>query len=456
MISENHERVYPMIPKLRRKFISITAVALFAMILLVMVAINCIFIYQSNKMLDSRLALIMGEELSHMENQVLPFNFPFSEKEMPNGEPPHDKQQPGEKPWEIDTSQRPLFSQFDKRLRIESNGCLLLLNQDGSLKEIHQQTAEEYSEEELLSIAAAICQGDKECGWHQYFKYYMVSRTTEQGEPEIAIALINASSDLYSIFSMLIISATIGLLSFLLVLLIIVFASGRAVKPIAESYTRQKQFVTDAGHELKTPLTVISANNELARMIYGESEWFDSIDNQVTKMNSLVRSLITLAKMDEEEAPVFAAFNLSDAVYDTAKSFENLIHAGGRLITFDIVDDIFYCGDESKLRQVVSILMDNAAKYCDEKGKIAVRLLIDKQIKMQVINDFSSAAACDFSQVFERFYRADKARTSDRSYGLGLSIAKSIVELHKGEIQAKVIEHDRVMFEVTLNRSLKK
>ena len=188
-------------------------------------------------------------------------------------------------------------------------------------------------------------------------------------------------------------------------------------------------------------------------MIYGDSEWFDSIDRQVGKMNHLVRSMITLAKMDEERKEVFAAFNLSDAVYDTAMSFEGLLHSQGKLITFDIQEKLQYTGDESKIRQVVSILLDNAAKYCDEKGKVAVRLSSGgRQIRLQIINDYKNASDCDFTQVFERFYRADKARTSDGSYGLGLSIAKSIVELHKGEIRAKVLEHDRVMFEVILTQ----
>lgn len=185
-------------------------------------------------------------------------------------------------------------------------------------------------------------------------------------------------------------------------------------------------------------------------MLYGESEWFDSIDKQISRMNILVQNLITLAKMDEEQSPVFSRFNFSDAVYDTAKSFENLIHSQNRIVTFDISDNITCQGDESRLRQVISILMDNAAKYCDEKGKIAVRLKSDRQIHLQVINDCRTAADCDFDKVFERFYRADKARTPDGSYGLGLSIAKSIVELHKGNIRARLLEHNRVMFEVIL------
>jgi len=438
-----------MIPKLRRKFISITAAALFVIILLVIAAINGVFILHSSRTLNSRLDWIMnGSEPGNIQQDA--GNHPHRD------EPPS---QPGALDARAENAHRfpdnpeNLFRPFDMKLLIRSDGCLLYLNPDGSLKEIRQDAAGHYSEDELREIASNLYQRGRESGWYQYFKFRMETRTFPDGESEIRIGLINASSDLYSIFTMLLISLSIGAISFLLVLLSVIFSSGRAVKPIEESYARQKAFVTDASHELKTPLTVISASNELSRMIYGDSEWFDSIDSQVTKMNSLIRSLITLARMDEEEKPVFVPFNLSDAVYDTAKSFENLIHAAGKLVTFDIADDIFFQGDESKLRQVVSILMDNAAKYCDENGKIAVRLLEDRQIRLQVINDYSAAAECDLSRVFERFYRADKARTPDGSYGLGLSIAKSIVELHRGEIQAKVLEHNRFLFEVVLNRT---
>lgn len=433
-----------MIRKLQKKFISITAAALFAMILIVMVTINCLFILQSNRMLDSRLELIMGEQ----DNGFQKTDGREREPAAPSDAP---KQPPGQSPEQSPPSVSfDIMPRFEDRLRIRSDGCLIHLNEDGSIRDIIQGDAENYSEEELNDIVSDILAEEGEHGWCQYFKYAMKRHPLADGSSETVIGLINASSSLYSIFTMLLISGVIGILSFLLVLLIIILASKRAVKPIAESYLKQKQFVTDAGHELKTPLTVISANNELLRMIYGDSEWFDSIDKQVAKMNSLVCSLITLAKMDEEQKPVFAPFNLSDAVFDTAKSFENLIHSRGKLITFDIAEDISYLGDESKLRQVVSILMDNAVKYCDEGGKIAVSLKSGKQLRLRVINDCASADECELDKVFERFYRADRARISDGSYGLGLSIAKSIVELHKGEIHARALEHNRVMFEVVL------
>ena len=449
-----------MIPKLRKKFISITAAALFAMILLVVGSINCIFIFQNTRLLSSHLDLLLQVYGNDSVRGAVGNSPDLSDgfRNLPpeggrDGLTPH--RMPDMTPDRGINTDRDfrLLPRFEYGLRVRTDGCVLLLNENGSILSIRQDAAENYSASELESVVSDIFSRGRTEGWHQYYRFRLVTLKTPEGKTEIQMGLVNASSTLYAIFTMLSVSAIIGALSFLLVLVVIIIASGRAVRPIAESYVKQKQFVTDAGHELKTPLTVISANNELARMIYGDSEWFDSIDKQVGKMNGLVRSLIALAKMDEEQKPMFTSFNLSDAVYDTAKSFENLIHTKGRILTLDIVDDILYLGDESKLRQVVSILMDNAVKYCSEQGKIAVRLISDKSVILQVTNDCAAPENFDPEKVFERFYRADKARTSDGGYGLGLSIAKSITLIHKGEIRAKVLNHDRVQFEVVLPKS---
>lgn len=437
------ERIPIMIPKLRRKFISITAAALFVVILLLIAAINFVFVFQTSRSLDFRLSHVMNAAAPEAPP---PANNSFHADEIPNAAPPGFHDDLHRFPDGITDFSRP----FDMKLQIRFDGCLIYLNMDGTIRELRQDAAEHYTQNELEDIVAAILQSGKESGWIEYFKFQLENHTAPGGTAEIKIGLINASSDLYSIRNVLIISVIIGVLSFLLVLVIIILASRKAVKPMEESYLRQKQFVTDAGHELKTPLTVISANNELAKMIYGNSEWFDSIDSQVTKMNRLIGSLIDLARMDEEQTPIFAPFNISDAVYDTAKSFEHLIHAKGLGMALEIEENIIYSGDESKIRQTLSILMDNAAKYCDKNGEIAVIFHAGKQIRLQVINDYS-AADCDFSKVFERFYRADKARTPDGSYGLGLSIAKSIVDLHRGKIHTAIPEHGKLMFEVILN-----
>ncbi len=427
-----------MIRQLQRKFVSITASALFFIILLVTVTINALFFYQTNRMLESRLAQIM-------EWQSGPIPKPASQKQppTPRGEQA-DTLLPIPRPGNEGSN-----TLLAKQLDIRPDGCLIYLNADGSIQEIRQEGARLYTAEELSWIIADIWAEEKESGWYQYYKFHKESKNSGK----TVIGLLNASASLYSVFTVVLISAVIGLSCFLLVLLIVILASRRAVEPMAESYLRQKQFVTDAGHELKTPLTVISANNELLRMLYGDNEWSDGIDRQVTKMSSLVQSLIALAKMDEEQKPAFASFNLSDAVCDTAMSFENLICSREKSVTFDIAEDIFYTGDESRLRQLVSILMDNAAKYCDKRGVISVCLKADRLIRLQVINDYQAVDSCDLDQVFQRFYRADKARTPNGSYGLGLSIAKSIVELHKGTIHAKALNHNKILFEVLLHRT---
>lgn len=442
-----------MIKKLQRKFISITAAALFTVILLVLAAVNGAFFIQSNRHLDQRLDRIMGKYLGTGLHADGPPPVPQTPANPETDLPPQTPANPEtDLPLQTPAGPNPNGAAGIRtdHLLIRDDGCVIFLNENGSIQEILQDPADSYSSEELSAVVTALLEKKRPQGWCRYFKFRIYSFTEPDGTGKTIVGLINASSDLYAVFTMLLISGIIGILSFLLVLLIILLASGRAVKPLAESYTKQKQFVTDAGHELKTPLTVISANNELARMTCGDNEWFDTIDRQVNKMNSLVRSLITLAKMDEEQKPVFAPFDLGDAVYDTAASFRGLCASQGKRLVLEITEKIQYHGDESRLRQVVSILMDNAVKYCDPGGKITVKLTRGRQIRLQVINDFSDTDHFRFDKVFERFYRSDKARASDGSYGLGLSIARASVELHGGRLRAKAPERGQIMFEMIL------
>lgn len=432
-----------MIGKLRKKFIAITAAALFLMIFLVIAAINCLFFLQIDQQLNAQLELLWNRQASSS-------GLPHPMNDMV--QPPEDTARPidGSAPPPEKREPKTFFPLPENRLRLFSEGCVILLDGSGSITELRQDIPENYSEEELTEIAAALYQKGQDSGWHQYFKFRMGAHPAAGESSGTVICLVNASAGLYALFILLLISSGIGALSFLAVLFTVILASGRAVKPVAESYSRQKQFVTDAGHELKTPLTVISANNELARMTCGGSEWLDSIDRQVEKLNRLVENLITLAKADEEQKPLFSAFSLSDAVCDTAGVFEAPANAGNRRLDFQIAENISYYGDESRLRRVVSILMDNAVKYCDEGGTITVRLTADRQIRLQIWNDFTDAEHCETEKMFQRFYRADPARTSDGGFGLGLSIAKADVEAHRGSIRASMSGKGRMLLEVTL------
>ncbi|MDE7354386.1 MAG: HAMP domain-containing histidine kinase [Acetatifactor sp.] len=435
-----------MIRKLRKKFILTAAGALFAVIVLVMAAVNCVFFFQTRGLLDSRLDQIInsGFQTFADSKQETPPN-------LPDGRPPDESLPPGQaSPGQEPPESKGLFRllpRLEDHLRLRPEGYLIRLDPQGAVTDILQKGPETYSQSELAHIASTLLEKKKDQGWHQYFRFRIVSG--EDTGP-ICIALVNASSELYSILAMLLISSAMGALSFLLALLIIILASGRAVKPMAESYLRQRQFITDAGHELKTPLTVISADNELARMLFGDSEWFDGIDKQTARMSRLVQDMITLAKMEEEQRPVFSSFDLSEAVYDTAKSFEGLIRSRGKHLTLDIAPDIVCTGDESSLRRIVSILLDNAAKYCADEGTISVNLSARRQIRLQVVNDLRPGDTCDPGQMFDRFYRADKARASDGSCGLGLSIARSLAQPHKGTLRARIQDDRTILLELKL------
>ncbi len=446
-----------MIPKLRKKFILIAAASLFAVILTVAFSIDLIFFLQSRDLLSGQLTVLMGQygADSSAGEGTEPADVPppADESAVPETgtkrrQPPRFPEEDGFSPGENHPFS--LFPRFEDNLRVRVDGCVAVLDQNGEILQIRQDGSNSYSEEELEDLILTVSRKKASEGWCGYYRYRKQTDQTGEGEPVTVLALVNASSVLYSVFTVLFVSVLIGLLGFLAALLLIIFASGRAVRPIAESYEKQKQFVTDAGHELKTPLTVISADNQLARITFGDSEWFDGIDRQVERMNALVRSLIQLARMDEEQKPVFSVFSFSDAVYDTAKAFEHPILAKHRRLTLEIQENITCHGDESALRQLVSILMDNALKYSAEEGEIAVRLTADKAVRLQVTNDCASVEGFNPERVFERFYRADKARTSDGSYGLGLSIAQSIARLHRGEIRAEISGQNKVRFELTL------
>ena len=422
-----------MLKKLQRNFIKIAALALLSVILIVIASINGIFLYQCNRLLDNKLEDML---IRHTGNQ--------SESKQPEKKSNIPEQKP-----KTTTSPFDILPLLHKNMQSSSACCVVILDKDYQIQSIRRNMEDSYEEEDLETYLAAIRETRKTHGWYQVFKYRLRTDTEPDGTERICVAFINASPSLYSIASLLVISLIIGLATFLIILMLIIMASRRAIQPLAESYQKQHQFITDAGHELKTPLTVISAHNELARMTYGDSEWFDGIDRQVQRMNKLIRELITLAKMDEQQKIDFEPFNLSDALYDVMLPFKQVLASHNKTLTYNITDDITLTGNESSIRELISILIDNAGKYCAEQGTVHVELhTLNNKIRLNITNDFPDAENCDFSSIFDRFYRADKSRKSDGSYGLGLSIAKNIVEVHHGTITAKAAGATKVVFEV--------
>ena len=217
-------------------------------------------------------------------------------------------------------------------------------------------------------------------------------------------------------------------------LLLIVLFSKRAVKPIVEAYERQRQFVTEASHELKTPITIISANNELLQLEYGDNESTDAIEHQVKRLSSMVKNMVSLSRLDEAESIECAECNLSDCVTEQIELYRNALIAGGRTLEADIADGIIVSGNVDLLAQLTSILLDNAIKYAATYTKVS--LTRDKGVTLTVRNDAKGLSDGDKSRCFERFYRDVDVTKNIEGSGIGLAIAKQITTLHKGSIAA--------------------
>lgn len=246
------------------------------------------------------------------------------------------------------------------------------------------------------------------------------------------------------------ISASVPLL--LLMTLLSVILSYFVVKPAAEAFQKQKQFVSDAGHELKTPLAVINVNAAVLESEIGSNKYMDCIKEEAGRMNGLIRQMLDVACIEDEDRSVEKKrFSLSEVVYQATLPFESAAFERNIRYEVQIQEGCFFTGDPDRIRQVMAILLDNAFKYGQEGGEVSVRLHRDgHRAVIEVYNTGCGIAKEDMPHIFERFYRCDKARAGNGSYGLGLAIAQSIVQSCKGTITAESQENAWTRFRVTL------
>ena len=237
------------------------------------------------------------------------------------------------------------------------------------------------------------------------------------------------------------------------VYLIVTLLSRRAIDPVVKASEKQKQFITDASHELKTPITVIATSLKVLEMETGENKWIDKSLAQTEKLRDLVNSLVSLSRLDEEQSPLkMAEFSISEAISETAESFRDYAEANGHELQLEIAPELTYTGDEYAIRQLVSILLENARKYADEQTYI--KLSLEKNKKGPVIRTVNPCAGLTQQQaerLFDRFYRVDASRSSG-GFGIGLSLARSIAEGHKGSIRATCREDGEIEFMVQLGK----
>lgn len=333
-------------------------------------------------------------------------------------------------------------------LPFESRYFSVLLSVDGQVIMVDTGRIAAVDESSAVDMAQKVWQTGKEQGFFSVYRFIQYEET--EG---MRIIFLDCSRSLSTFQTFLWASIGISVLGLLAVSALILFFSGRIIQPIVESYEKQKQFITDAGHELRTPITIIDADTEVLKLETGENEWLADIQTQTRRLTALTKDLVYLSRMEEDrrQSPQLE-FSLSDLAEETAQSFQSRALVQNKKFDLFIMPMLSYTGDESALRQLISILLDNALKYSPEGGWIVFRM--EKQGKMillQVENSTKEALPENLNRLFERFYRADPSRNSrSGGYGLGLSIAQAIVGVHKGKMTASRGKGDSLCISIFL------
>ena len=283
---------------------------------------------------------------------------------------------------------------------------------------------------------------------------YLYQVTDKDDGSRVAVFL-NYESKKEEVLALALISLGACVAGILLSLLLVSLLSKKAIKPMMDNIERQKQFITDAGHELKTPLTAISANMDVLSMDIGPNEWVQGTQKQVANMRKLVNELVYLSRMDEEDSALERReFDLSNAVQEVAEPFVGMAEFNGKNLIVDVEDDLTYCGDEAAIRRLISILCENAVKYAPEDTDIKVSLSRSgKNIELRTENAMKEPLSDEaLTRLFDRFYRGDESRSKEENngFGIGLSVARAITEKHSGTIKAQKTDDDKLRIICTL------
>lgn len=421
-----------MIKRLRRKLIVACMVSLTIVLVVILGGVNLMSYTKVVCDADAVLALL------HDNDGV----FPKNHSRQTAGTVPPDGELPGKKG---SLGQRGLSPETPYESRFFS----VRLDQAGQVIGTDTDQIAAVDEAEAAACAQSVFASGRSSGFLGDYRYLLC-----EGEQGSLIIFLDCGRSLSGFRTTLLTSVLLALLGLLSVFVLLLLLSRRMVRPVAESYEKQKRFITDAGHELKTPMTIISADADLAEMECGENQWISDIRRQAQRLTGLTNDLIYLSRMDEEQPKLQRIeFPLSDVAEEMAQSFQSLAKSQEKEFSVYIQPMLPFTGDEKAIRQLLSILLDNALKYSPVGGHLELRL--EKQgraIALAVSNTSAQPVDRDkLPHLFDRFYRTDQSRNSETGgYGLGLSIARSIVLAHKGKIRAESADGQTLTFLIHL------
>lgn len=438
-----------MIQTLKRKFIVTAMIAVTVLLIVLLGVVNVVnawtTVQDTTRLLDN---------LVQMEAQGRPERFP-------DGQPPEGETLPtfpaGEG-W-APPDGAPPFQREDGRGRgfmaevLTENDRLSAVYftawlADGTVERTDVSRISSVTADEAAALAAEAFAAGKTEGRADSFRF--ASRQNAAGET--VFVFLENSTRRNAVLRVAALSALAGLGSWLLMLGLVVLLSKKTIAPIAENMERQRQFVTDAGHELKTPLAIIQANTEAMELIAGETKWSRNIKAQTARLTELTRNLLTLARA--EEAPALgslASVDLSALVEKTAQMFQTPMEQKGLTLDGKIAPGLCVRGSEAQLANLCSILFDNAVKYATEGSSLNLTLQgEEKTCALRLENRCDTLPDCPPERLFDRFYRGDSARTQrSGGFGIGLSAAQVITLQHRGRLEAEYPAEDRIAFTVT-------
>lgn len=396
----------PMARRLQRRFVLLATLAMGVVMLVLCVGLN-LFSFWSQY--DQSMHAL---EYLSLNGGQLPETPPQLRDGSPQAEPPF---------WTPET-------------RYQLRYCSVWLDKEENPLFIMTDHVASISTQEALEYARAALGQGRESGRLEQYRYLVTSGTHGS-----LVVFLDCAREFQTARSLLLISTVVYLAVLAAVFGVSLLISGRAVHPIVESLRRQKQFITNAGHELKTPLSIINANVDVLSLTQGESQWLTSIQHQTRRMSRLIQEMLKLARLDEGSKPAFSEVDLSALVEEMAADFSLLAQSGGRSFSSTVQPGLRLHAHEAGLRELLSILLDNAVKYSTPEGAISLSLeKHGRRLRLQLANDVPAPLTQEqLGHLFDRFYRGDGSRSSQTAgYGLGLAIAREIAERHHGKLSA--------------------
>lgn len=410
-----------MIKNLRKKFIFVAMLSVTLVLVAIMATINVVNYINIVKSKDSVVSFLCDN----------------------NGEFPQNVK--GDNRSESVPPQKP-DGNFSPEMPFETRYFSVRLDKDGNVTYSDVKNIAAITEEKAEEYAKNLFSKNATKGFEGNYRYGSVEK-----DGEMLYVFVDATRDLDTFGSFLSMSVFISVAGLLLVFVLVVIFSKAVFKPVEESYKKQKSFITNAGHDLKTPLTIIGADAEVIELENGASEWTDDIKKQISRLSSLTEKLVFLAKMDESETALQRSeINLSEMVAETAASYDALALSKNLKLGINVEKDVLYSGNEETLRQAIALLLDNAVKYAKSEIKVSVKKL-GGGAALEFSNDVENIGKGNHDEFFERFYKGDDSRNSNvGGHGIGLSVVRSIVEAHKGKIAAESPDDHTIVFRITL------